>query len=136
MALDVWVLPSGALPYVERAHEYEHVAELSYDGYFVFLRRFAEPLEADFRFIDYFDECRFEGELLSKLRVCLSAARAEAQQREDAWLEPLGKGAHGEQSERLCDTVERARMIELLDRLLNAAERAQKQSKSLLFFGD
>lgn len=136
MALDVWLLPAGHLPYIEQAHLYEHVAALTWDGPFVVLKRYWGEIEDEYGRIEMTDTSEFKGESLAKLVSCLRMARVAVEQMPVSWCEHLGFADPEGRREPVTETVDRTSVLVLIDRLLDAGERGLREGKALLFFGD
>ena len=135
MALDVWLNRRGELPYLETADTMEHVAALHWDGYFAYLARYWAVIEAECGSIDPYDSNEFYGDDLLKLEGCLLTARSDARTQAEEWTEHTGAHAT-EPPTPIYETVVRRTLVELIDRLLDAARRARAHDKQLLFFGD
>jgi hypothetical protein len=136
VALDVWLNGVGELPYLEIAERMEHVAAFEYnDGYFGHLSQYWDRLEEEFGLIDPWDTVSFNGAGLDALIECLTDARTDAASLPEAWSVHVGT-LMSDPPEALYVPVQKHALLELVDRLLEAAARARLAGKQLLFFGD
>lgn len=134
MALDVYIQPAPGPPRIGGPQQF--VCALDDDGYYWYLYpRFVSLAEETGLWIDLYDGVAFSGESLDALARTISAARTLVDAQPDEWeiVTAIRQQPFGE--EVRCKVVQQI-MIELLDRLATAIQRAIANGECILFFGD
>lgn len=132
MALDVWLLETGALPGRPGS---THIAALELNAEYVFLQRFWPASSSSGKKIDLYDDARYAGANLHQLRGCLERARAGLAGRPSSWLEIVGW--HPKPARRAVrQEASRSALVKLLEELTAAVDKAIATNGEVLFDGD
>src|SRR6185312_9281292 len=130
LALDVWLLRAG-----EKPGAGELVAQLDWDGYFEYLRPYWPASSSNGKAVDLYDDAVFRGANLKQLKGGLERALRDLEGRPGTWEECIGQQIKPE-VKKVFAAVEKAELSALITRLCAAIDRAMKDDRELLFFGD
>ena len=132
MALDVWILPEGEQP---GAKPGELITHLRRDGYYQFLHDFWPSSSSNGKIIDLYDDAVYRGANLPQLRGSLVRVREAALKREPRWEVLIGEQLNPKK-QKFYSTVEKSKLLVLIDQLIAITDRAVVEGKEIFFFGD
>ncbi len=134
MALDVYIQPKVEAPRV--GSDYELVAQLDYDGYFVFLSPLFEELKQKTgQTIDLYENAVFGGIHLNDLRDTVTAGKRLVDSQPEKWDVWIGTQTYPVRKE-LYATVRKQELERMLDEIEAAVAKAKANGSYITFWGD
>jgi hypothetical protein len=112
---------------------------LNDDGYYWFLYRYFESanLDKQHELIDLYGDAEIDGYQLERLEEELRQAHFDANNRNDSWdVLTSWHGSEVSKQAEIRKVVEKNKMIELIQRLLDLIEQAKRRKLKLICVGD
>lgn len=109
------------------------------DGYYFFLFDYFQKasLNPHQRLLDLYEDAEIDGEQLDRLEEELNRAKADVKDKMDTWEEVVGwTGIERKKSQEMRETVERKRMLIVIEKLLALVSEARERRLKIIGRGD